>query len=131
MTATDRPDDANESNWSVSEPERGCVDLPLGRLFDALKHPRRRYTLYYLAENGTASLSELGEQVATWERQREDDAPEPERICTSLYHTHIPQLSAIGLVEYDRERGAVRETARTERIDRYLRFTAQYEFDAA
>nr|WP_306059300.1 hypothetical protein [Natronococcus sp. AD5] len=38
-----------------------------------------------------------------------------QRVYTALYRTHLPRLDRAGLIEYERERGLVRPTARLER----------------
>lgn len=43
-----------------------------------------------------------------------------QRVATSLYHVHVPQLVDAGVVEYDMDRDLIRPTDRTDRIQRAL-----------
>jgi hypothetical protein len=42
------------------------------------------------------------------------------RVYTSLHQTHLPALAEAGVVDYDRDRGTVRLTARASVLDEYL-----------
>lgn len=78
------------------------TDRPTTATFGLLADERRQHTLHYLAESVEAvRVSDL----ANWIARREGDhgADHDERVATSLVHTHLPKLSAAGLVDYDRE----------------------------
>lgn len=85
---------------------------------------RRRTVLECLADDAQVmALADLAADVAAAEHDRprsELPAETVQRIATSLYHVHIPQLVDAGVVEYDRDRDEVRPSGRTDRIERAL-----------
>jgi hypothetical protein len=92
-------------------------------VFDILSNRRRRQIIYYLQEQGgEAPLRDVANAVAGWE---EDEAPEDvtekqsRRVYVSLYQSHVPRLTEVGLVEHD-DTGAVRLTDRVRLLDPYL-----------
>lgn len=96
------------------------------QIFDILSSARRRYVIYYLRNrNEEVSLTELSKQVAAWEYETEPDEltdQQQKRVYVSLYQTHVPKLADLGIVDYDRDRGAValgKEAKKfTSRLDR-------------
>lgn len=71
---------------------------------------RRRVLLRCLAEHGPLVLPELADEVA----RAEHDSPLPrvpdgDALCVylSLWHSHVPELSAAAVVSYDRDRDLV------------------------
>jgi small-conductance mechanosensitive channel len=92
-------------------------------VFDILSNRRRRQIIYYLQDNGgEAPLREVADAVAGWE---EGQAPEEvtekqsRRVYVSLYQSHVPRLTEVGLIEHD-DSGAVRLTDRVRLLDPYL-----------
>lgn len=73
-------------------------------VFRALQHSRRRYVLRALAEEGEQTLAELATGVVAWEQdkcpERVTDA-EREQCRTSLYHSHVPKLADIGVLDFE------------------------------
>ncbi|WP_436931975.1 DUF7344 domain-containing protein [Halosimplex halobium] len=75
-------------------------------VFKLLSHHRRRIAVQYLATQvGTTSVSDVADQIALLEGEHTHDRYE--RICTSLFHTHLPMLANGGAIEYDRDRQVV------------------------
>ncbi|NIB99222.1 hypothetical protein [Halobacterium sp. R2-5] len=78
--------------------------LVLSDVFRALQHSRRRYVLHALAEDGEQTLAELATGVVAWEQdkcpERVTDA-EREQCRTSLYHSHVPKLADIGVLDFE------------------------------
>lgn len=93
-------------------------------IFDVLKNRRRRYTLHYLKQkNGPVELSELAEQVAAWENDKEVSgltANERKSVYTSLYQTHLPKLADAGIVDYNRNRGIIELSENAAQLEGYL-----------
>lgn len=93
-----------------------------GRIFELLSNHRRRYAIHYCKrEDGPVTLSDLAEQVAAWEQEKEVDqitSAERKRVYTSLQQTHLPTLDDAGMVEF--ERGEVELTDRANELDVYL-----------
>lgn len=99
--------------------ERSASDV-----FHLLADDRRLHVLDYLSRHaGDVSLGELAEQVAI----REDDPTYDhyQRILTSLYHTHLPQLVDCGMVRYDVERETVTTLDAIDAVRPYLDIAKQ------
>jgi DNA-binding transcriptional ArsR family regulator len=99
-------------------------DISQSDVFDVLSNPRRRFVLYYLREiDETVELNELAKAIAAWENDTDESEltdQDRKRVYVSLYQTHIPKLTDVGLVEYDQDSGTVHLTDRTSVIDDYL-----------
>ena len=76
-------------------------------VFKFLSHHRRRVAVQYLATQvGTTSVSDLADQIALLEGEHTRDRYD--RICTSLFHTHLPMLADGGAIEYDPDQEVVK-----------------------
>ncbi|WP_158056286.1 helix-turn-helix transcriptional regulator [Halorussus halophilus] len=91
--------------------ERTRAVESLDRTFRALADERRRKTLWYLDRHETADLTDLADHLS----DGSEDAAR--RAYTSLYHKHLPMLSAAGLVEYEAESERVVLTTDTEPLE--------------
>lgn len=93
-------------------------------VFDLLSSQRRRMVLHYLRRHGgDSTITELADQIAALENDVEPSdltKQQQKRVYVSIYQTHIPKLADAGVVEYDRDSGAVALTPRAREIDRYL-----------
>ncbi|MFC7114206.1 hypothetical protein ACFQH2_03410 [Natronoarchaeum sp. GCM10025703] len=93
-----------------------------GEIFDLLSNHRRRYTIHFCKQQGeTVTVSDLAEQVAAWELDKEIvelDSAERKRVYTSLQQTHLPTLDEAGMVEY--ENGEVTLTEQAEQMEVYM-----------
>ncbi|AZH27231.1 hypothetical protein DU502_12460 [Haloplanus aerogenes] len=92
-------------------------------MFDILSNRRRRYALYALADDDTATIGSLAEQIAAWENDCtvDDITPtERKRVYTALQQSHLPKLERTGLISFDQETGRVRPTETVEEMDIYL-----------
>lgn len=79
--------------------------LEPSEVFRALQHSRRRYVLHSLADGGEQTLTELATGVVAWEQdkrpERVTDA-ERKQCRTALYHSHVPKLADLGVLEFER-----------------------------
>lgn len=86
-------------------------DVPREVLEDALSAPRRRRIVRTLLERGEpVPLADLAAAVRASELETEAAAvphDECRAVLDDLYDTHLPKLTATGLVEYDSMRGTV------------------------
>lgn len=102
--------------------EHSGPNLPKDEIFDLMSNHRRRYTIYYCKQTeDPVSLSDLAEQVAAWEHEKDVAAvtsAERKTVYTSLQQTHLPRLDRAGVVEF--ENGEIRLTDRVKRLDIYL-----------
>lgn len=82
----------------------------LDDLFAVFANYRRRYVLHYLREEGRASIGGIARQLAAWERASRSEMVSGElidRIELELFHTHLPRLREVNLVEYDQRTSVV------------------------
>ena len=93
-----------------------------GEIFDLLSNHRRRYAIHYCkGAEDPVTLSDLAEQVAAWEEDKEIaelTSAERKRVYTSLQQTHLPTLDRAGVVVF--ENGEVELTERASELDVYL-----------
>lgn len=92
------------------------------QVYDLLSNHRRRYVLHYCKrENGSATLSDLAEQVAAWEHEKpieEVTSAERKRVYTSLQQTHLDRMADAGIIEFDGDE--IELTGKSEELDVYL-----------
>lgn len=98
--------------------------LTMDTTFDLLSNPRRRFTLYYLSQHDEEmSLNEIAAEIAAWENQVEveelSDAQQ-KRTYVSLYQTHLPKMTEVGVIEFDRDRSVVKLTEKAKELEDYL-----------
>ncbi|WP_049985353.1 DUF7344 domain-containing protein [Halobellus rufus] len=96
--------------------------LPKDEIFDLVSNHRRRYVIHYCKQaDGPVPLSDLAEQVAAWEHDKEIRAltsAERKTVYTSLQQTHLPRLDRAGVIEF--EGGTVALTEKADRLNIYL-----------
>ena len=97
--------------------------LPVDLIFDALSNERRQRALIHLQRVERTTLGDLAEHVAAWENNTTIGSVAREtrsRVYTGLYHSHVPRLADMGIVEYDRETDMVSLTSKADAIVPYL-----------
>lgn len=75
-----------------------------GEIFELLSNHRRRYTIRFCKEKGSATLSDLAEHIAALEQDKspsEITSTERKRVYTSLQQTHLDRLEDAGMIRYD------------------------------
>lgn len=91
----------------VSAPEEV---LAFDHVYEALSHRRRRCVCHALRDRRAWPLTDLAATVAAWEVDTlagpVDDARR-ERTYLSLYHAHVPKLTALDVVAFDESTGTV------------------------
>lgn len=109
----------------LPETSDGEAEISREETFTLLSNTRRRYALHVLTdeEDGPYRLGDLAEQIAAWE----NDVPverlssnQRKRTYTALQQTHLPKMSEMGVVDFDKDRGVVEPTAAIEDVDIYL-----------
>jgi hypothetical protein len=93
-----------------------------GLAHNMLRNGRRRRAIKYLRRHhGTATLSELAEQIAIYET---GESPPPENLRESVYislhQTHLPKLDENGFLDYDPDAKTVTLRRRTWRLEKYM-----------
>ena len=100
-------------------------------VFEVLSNERRRYVLHHLkATDERVTVRDLSEQVAAWENGIERAAVTPKerkRVYTALHQTHLPKMSDVGVIDYDRDRGTLELTETIEAFDIYLEVVPERE----
>ncbi|WP_254535037.1 DUF7344 domain-containing protein [Halomarina litorea] len=103
--------------------------LDEGDIHDVLRNTRRRLTIDSLqaSENGTMSVRDLSERVAT-EETGEDPPPRKKRqsVYVSLHQTHLPKLHKLGIVEYDDDSKVVYLQERVREVEVYMEVVPRY-----
>ncbi len=94
-------------------------------ILEVLSNQRRRFTIHFLKQqNGEqVSVSELAEQVASWEYGKEVDQlthQERKRVRNALRQFHLQKMAEHGFVEFDSQRGTVRLTEMAQDTNIYL-----------
>lgn len=93
--------------------------LELQHVFEVVRHPRRRYLLYALAETPEWTLTELATKLVAWEQDIGEgavDAQQRDRMYVSLYHTHVPKLVDEGVVAFDPETETIERGPHAEQV---------------
>ncbi|WP_211693276.1 DUF7344 domain-containing protein [Natronomonas halophila] len=111
-------DEAGETDDSRVE------SLPLDQVFGILKNQRRRYVLKYLYEaEERVSLSEVAEQIAAWENDkdvRQISSSERKRVYVGLYQCHLPKMDGVGVISFNKPRGVIELGENADSLYRYL-----------
>ncbi|SIR63472.1 hypothetical protein SAMN05421858_3031 [Haladaptatus litoreus] len=114
MAENEPPPDEWENDSSQSAGESAAerdldidvseVVLELQPVFEAIAHPRRRYLVYTLAEETEWSLDDLATKLAAWETDTAEAniaTLTRQEMYTSLYHSHVPKLVDLDVIEFD------------------------------
>ena len=105
-------------------PTSGTSVLELDEVFAALGHPRRRYLVYTLSKGGDEqTLNEIARHLAAWEQDVRTDAVAEEdrrRVHASLYHSHVPKLADLGIIEYETDGDIIIRASNIEQVETVL-----------
>ena len=120
---TDR-DGANTESESESVEDPSSESIPLDQIFGILKNQRRRYVLQYLYQtDGRISLSEVAEQIAAWENDKEVrqiTSSERKRVYVGLYQCHLPKMDGAGVISFNKPRGIIELGEHADAVYTYL-----------
>lgn len=109
-----RPDDRFETTLSlIDQFDDGELAVAPETLLDVLSDGRRRRALRTLLTHEEMMLPDLADEVAVEEAGEPLSELDPHavlRVYLSLYHTHVPRLTDVGLVTYEQERDLVATT---------------------
>ena len=110
--------DGNQESVNAIEP------LSTNDIHSLLKNQRRRYVLEYLRANeNSARLRDVAEQIAAWENDKELKAitsSERKRAYVGLYQCHLPKMDDADVVTFDQNRGDIEMAANAEQLLPYL-----------
>ena len=83
---------------------------------------RRRYILAQLLETDGGSVTVEGLVEYVVDREARPPSPDRDSVVLPVFRVRLPLLADSGLVDYDRGRGVVTTTARTERTRPFPEF---------
>lgn len=89
----------------------GGVQPPLSRILRSLPDPHRRYLIYHLQEEDPSNLDKAARFVAACDQgvNPEDISSKThDRLKAELYHTHLPKLADLNIIDNDDRSGAIR-----------------------
>jgi len=90
----------------------GAGGLPDDVVSDLLSAPRRRRVLDLLVEaSGSMAVDDLAALILAGERDTDQQSvplADKKQVRTELYETHLPKLTATGVVTFDSQLGVVR-----------------------
>lgn len=93
-------------------------------VLEMLSNQRRRFVIHALKRaNGELSVSELAEQVASWEYDKPVerlDHRERKRVRNALRQFHLSKMAEYGFIEYDANRGLVSLSEAADRANFYV-----------
>lgn len=105
-------------------PKQSAEQLPLDQVFEVLKNQRRRDVLRYMrAAEGSVSLSEITEQIAAWENDKDVSqisSSERKRVYVGLYQIHLPKMDAMGIISFNKPRGIIELEEDLDVLYKYL-----------
>ncbi|WP_410767657.1 hypothetical protein [Haloferax sp. DFSO60] len=111
---------AEQTEPEQSVPEQLSKDV----VFEILKNQRRRDALRYLKENsGEAKLGDMAEFIAAKENGIEIKAlssSQRKRVYIGLYQCHLPKMDAVGIIDFDKNRGDIVLLDTAEQLEQYL-----------
>jgi len=117
-------DEESSTTADVGMDDRQPRELGLDQLFEVLQNQRRRYVLNYLREHEeVTTLSDLSEQIAAWENDKEVrriSSSERKRVYVALYQCHLPKMDDMGVVEFEKARGTIEPGEHIELCYKYL-----------
>lgn len=121
------PEDAPSADKSAAadaEDSPTTPALPLDQTFEILKNQRRRYVLQYLdSAEGSVTLSDLAEQIAAWENDKEVrtiTSSERKRVYVGLYQCHLPKMAGMDVIDFNKPRGIIEPGEHTDTFEQYL-----------
>ncbi len=115
-----------------ADPADTTESISTDEVFALLSNERRRNVLRHLSTNGgEVRLRELATSIAAEENDVdpvEVTYAQRKRLYTSLYQSHLPRMERSGVIEYDRNSGAVTLSPAADTFDAYLEVVGDDEF---
>ncbi|MWV64140.1 hypothetical protein GRS48_04790 [Halorubrum sp. JWXQ-INN 858] len=112
--------------------EEGPEAISTDEVFALLSNERRRSVLRHLSMNGgEVRLRELATTIAAEENDVEPvevTYAQRKRLYTSLYQSHLPRMERSGVIEYNRNSGAITLAPGADTFDAYLEVVGDDEF---
>lgn len=112
----------------MSETNTASAEVATDDILKGLINIRRRWVLFHLRQNGSATVDELVDLLVADFSDGGADAEESVR--TLLYHMDLPWLEELNLVEFEDERGVVRLTLDPMELGAWLDLAVQKDIRA-
>jgi hypothetical protein len=126
-TLVDNLHDSAEATTVAPPVEEGTVEahpVEIDQVFKILKNQRRRSVLRYLQTvDDEVRLGTLAEQLAAWECDKDVSqitSSERKRVYVGLYQSHLPKMSDVGAVSYNKPRGKIKPGENRHIFEQYL-----------
>ena len=121
----DPPAKSTNTPDAMTNPDGGTDHiLELDKVFEALAHPRRRYLLYALVNSGNEkTLPRLAAKIPAWEQGtdvNEVTDEKQQKVHVSLFHSHIPKLAALEVVDYREEEDIIVRALNADQVQAVL-----------
>lgn len=113
----------SETHTTDEPVETDASPEQVDRIFSLLQNRRRRLVLEYLRTHESTTQSDLARHVAAVENGTDEAAvtsTQRKRVYVSLYQAHLPKLDDFDAVSFDRDRGTIERTPRTEDLLTYI-----------
>lgn len=117
----------NPAKSGRPSPDVALSDDPvigIDQIFEILKNKRRRFVLRHLeTAEDQVRLSELAEQIAAWENEKEVrqiTSQERKRVYVGLYQCHLPKMDDMGVIEFNKPRGIIEPGENIDLVKQYL-----------
>lgn len=124
MAGSDGQSDLQVNVDGEQEAVNEIEPLSTNDIHSLLKNQRRRYVLEYLrANDDSARLRDVAEQIAAWENDKELKAitsSERKRAYVGLYQCHLPKMDDAEVVSFDQNRGDIEIGPNAEQLMPYL-----------
>lgn len=113
-----------ETGGGETTDPRRTEALPIDIIFSVLQNQRRRLVFAAVEEqNGSTTLSELAEHIASIENDKPSaalNAQERKRVYIGLYQCHLPKMADADAIQFDQQRGTVERGPKAEQFHEYL-----------
>jgi len=116
---------SDDESSSDHESSSDGTEISQDVVLDVLSNQRRRFTVHHLKQQdgGPITVSELAEQVASWENNTHVDAlthAERKRVSNALRQFHLPKMADYEFVDYESNRGTVSLTPVATNTEFYI-----------
>lgn len=107
------------------DPAQVRLNVAMNDAMELLKNQRRRWVVRHLAraDAETVELGDLAEAVAARENDctpRELTSNQRKRVYVAFYQCHLPKMDKVGLIHFDKDRGLIYPTVKTQRARQFV-----------
>jgi len=99
------------------------TELSKDVIFDLLSVERRRHVIRIIDEEDEILIGNVAEHIAAIENHvklQEINSEQRKRVYVSLYQMHLPKLAEYDVIEYDQNRGVIKEEQNLKHLLPYI-----------